>query len=585
MNMKRYIKFMALSIVAILCVSCNSKLDLDSDGHINFSNVFTQRNYTLGYLSGCFGYRQGLDLSSSSLTDEAYDSRTINVNSLFDRWYNKGLTLDTFGSYDGSPWANFYYGIRKCNVFIAKIPTFTGNGSEAEIAGWQAEAYCLRAYYYLQLMKRYGQVPLILTDVATSGEGYGNIQKAKIGDIVKQIISDCDQALASADDPMGFNWNGDPSSVNRATAEAIKSEAILYAVSPLFDDGTYTWNDALKITGDALYQCLSHDYSLWTKTAPGEAQNAYAYYFLYKPLGDNRNNDKETILCLNGTSIWSDCGLPTNEGQSQAGVCPTQELVDAYEMANGEPAITGYSDAQHLHPIINAASGYDENNPYANRDPRFYASIYYNGAVRFLNQPTGQTVQTYEGGAEEISQKDVKHTPTGYYLRKYNSYKSSKAGNSDGYIRIFRLAELYMNFAEAAYNAGTPDAQVAIGSGISMSARDAVNAIRERAGMPDLPAGLSKDQFQVRYRNERRIEFAFEGQRFFDVRRWKVYDENFKTMTGMDITKSGDALTFKRFNFPDRAAVGEKYLLYPIDKTEVNKMITLTGNNWQNPGW
>lgn len=586
--MKTYIKFIVFFIVTIFSISCNDQLDLDSDGHINMSQVFLKRNTTQGYLSACYGYRPGIDLSVSSLTDEAYDSRIINPGNLFDWWYNKGMTTENFTSYDGSPWSTFYQGIRKCNVFIANMPNYKAYATEGEKAGWVAQAYCLRAYYYLQLLKRYGQVPLVLSDIATSGEGYAKIKKAKTGEVVKQIIADCDQALSAVDDDLGFSWNvldNQTTTFNRATANAIKSEAILYAVSPLFDDGTYSWADAMKITGDALYQCLSHDYSLWKLTASDQAQNAYAYYFLFKPWGDKRNTDKETILCLNGTSIWNDCGLPTTEGQNQAGVCPTQELVDAYEMANGQPAITGYSDAAHLHPIINTASGYDENNPYANRDPRFYASIYYNGAVRFLDKPNGQTVQTYEGGAEEISQKDIKHTPTGYYLRKYNSYKSNKQGNSDGYIRVFRLAELYMNFAEAAYMAGSPDAKVNIGSGISMSALDAVNAIRERAGMPDLPTGMTKDQFQIRYRNERRIEFAFEGQRFFDVRRWKVYDDNFKTMSGVDITKNGDTYIYKRFNFINRAAVGDKYLLYPIDKTEVNKMQTLTGDNWQNPGW
>lgn len=586
--MKTYIRFIAFIIGAMLFASCNSQLDLDSDGHINMSSVFLKRNTTIGYLTTCYQYCAGLDLSSSSLTDEAYDSRIINPGNLFDLWYNKGMTAENFSSYDGSPWTYYFQGIRKCNVFIAGMPGYKAYATDGEKAGWVAQAYCLRAYYYLQLLKRYGQVPLVLTDIANSNDGYASIKKASAGEVVKQILADCDQALSAVDDELGFSWSVQDNqftTFKRATAYAIKSEAILYAVSPLFDDGTYTWEDAMKITGDALYQCLSHDYSLWKITAPDQAQNAYAYYFLFKPWGDKRSTDKETILCLNGTSIWSDCGLPTTEGQNQSAVCPTQELVDAYEMANGQPAIIGYSDATHLHPIINTASGYDENNPYANRDPRFYASIYYNGALRYLDQPNGVTVQTYEGGAEGISQKDIKHTPTGYYLRKYNSYKSSKAGNSDGYIRIFRLAELYMNFAEAAYMAGSPDAKVNIGGSISMSALDAVNAMRERAGMPNLPAGLSKDAFQKRYRNERRIEFAFEGQRFFDVRRWKVYDECFKTMSGMDITKNGGSLNFNRFNFSNRIAVGDKYLLYPIDKTEVNKMQTLTGENWQNAGW
>jgi hypothetical protein len=584
--MKIY-KILAFVLGAMAFVSCNDKLDLDSDGHVDMSGVFKDRNSTRGYLNACYNYRLGTDLNASSLTDEAYDSRVITVGSLFDWWYNKGMTTDNFGSYEGLPWTSEFVGIRKCNVFIANMPNFTGYATDAEKAGWLAQAYCLRAYYYLQLFKRYGQVPLILTDIANTN--YAGVKKAKVGEIVKQILADCDQALSSVEDDQAFSWNildSQGTIFTRATAYAIKSEAILYAVSPLFDDGTYTWADAEKICGEALYQCLTHDYSLWNIKADGEAENAYAYYFLNTPF-DKRVTDKESILTLNGQlSIWSWYGVPTSEGQGQAGVCPTQELVDAYEMANGEPAITGYSDADHLKPIINSASGYDESNPYANRDPRFYASVYYNGS-QWYAPAAGRSyiMQTYEGGAEGISQKDVKHTPTGYYLRKYNSWRSSKSGNSDGYVRIFRLAELYMNFAEAAYQAGSPDTKVSIGGSMSMSARDAVNAIRERAGMPDLPAGMSKDNFQTRYRNERRIEFAFEGQRFYDLRRWKVMDDNCKVLSGMDITKDGSNLTYKRFRFTNRAAVGDKYLLYPLGRDEVNKMLKLSGENWQNSGW
>src|SRR3546814_17218657 len=91
---------------------------------------------------------------------------------------------------------------------------------------------------------------------------------------------------------------------------------------------------------------------------------------------------------------------------NSAGPSPTQELVNSYKMANGEAPISGYSDANHLIPIINAASGYDPANPYAGRDPRFYASIYYNGAVRFLDQPSGRKVETFVGGAEGIRSEE-----------------------------------------------------------------------------------------------------------------------------------------------------------------------------------
>jgi len=122
-------------------------------------------------------------------------------------------------------------------------------------------------------------------------------------------------------------------------------------------------------------------------------------------------------------------------------------------------------------------------------------------------------------------------------------------------------------------------------TGFSMSARDAVNAVRTRAGMPGFAAGMTKEAFEKKYRNERRIELAFEEHRFFDVRRWKILDQTDKFVTGMRITKSGAALTYSRFKFTDRNCSSAKWLMYPIIQDEVDKVIGFSGTNWQNPGW
>ena len=122
-------------------------------------------------------------------------------------------------------------------------------------------------------------------------------------------------------------------------------------------------------------------------------------------------------------------------------------------------------------------------------------------------------VQTYVGGNCGISESvtDTRFTRTGYYLRKFNDYRSGIDIDGDGFMRIFRLAELYLNFAEAAYQAKGPDVlYTSVVGGSAISARGAVNAVRTRAGMPALARGMSRDEFELRYRNERRIELAFE---------------------------------------------------------------------------
>jgi hypothetical protein len=586
--MKKYNIFLFFSIVAsVFFISCSNELNLQSDGRIDINSVFTDRYETMGYLNSCYGYLPSLNIDRASYSDEAEDCDD-NIPGPKSDWYNGTTTALTYvaDSQDGSPWTNLYTGIRKCNVFLANIWTSTAYATNEEKEGWAAQAHTLRALYYLQLIKRYGNVPLISKPLAINHD-YSKDTKSKFSAVVTFILADCDSALTAPATQNGFPWQiytNQFGIMTRAVAYAIKSEAVTYAASPLWADGTYSWSDATAINKDALYQCLSNDYSLFNvKPTNNAAQNAYALYFITNS-NDQRSVDKETILQGGSQmAIWQNAGMPSTTGMIKSGPNPTQDLVDSYEMVNGQVPILGYSDADHLQPIINPTSGYDPNNPYANRDPRFYASIYYNGALR--NPKTGQTVKTYVGGADGISSTDRTHTRTGYYISKFNNYQSGISNNADGAIRVFRLAELYLNFAESAYQSDGPDVEITLGQGMTMSARDAVDAIRERAGMPDLPSGMSQADFETRYRNERRVEFAFESQRFFDVRRWKILNQTDQFVTGMQITANGSTYTYSRFKFPNRNDSSDQWLLYPIDQSEVNKMNGFTGVNWQNPGW
>lgn len=589
MHMNRYSKIFLATISLGMLLSCEDQLDLPTDGRITMDQVFSDYNRTRGYLNSCYGYLPEPYMDRASFTDEAQDADDVTPGSKFNIWYGDNITSTTYPTYsvDGSPWGRLYEGIRKCNVFIENIKTATVYAPEAEKAAWTAQAHTLRALYYLQLIKRYGGVPLFDKPLAIDHD-FSKDKRASFSQVVTFILADCDKALATPAGRDGFSWDvydNQYGVMTRAVAYAIKSQAVTYAASPLWSDGTYTWQEATAITAEALSQCLANGYKLFDQQPAADiAQNAYALYF-FTGSNDQRAVDKETIYHGGDQmQVWKMAGMPTNPGMEKAGPAPTQDLVDSYEMANGEAPITGYADANRLEPIINPASGYDPANPYEGRDPRFYASIYYNGAVRYLNQPAGKKVETFEEGTEEISGNNPKHTRTGYYLRKFNNYKSGQNNDADGAIRLFRLAELYLNFAEAAYQSVGPDVAVQAGN-FSMSAREAVSAVRQRAGMPAFPAGLSREAFEKKYRNERRIELAFEEHRFFDVRRWKILDQTDKFVTGMRITKNGAVLTYNRFKFPDRNTSSVKYLMYPIDQAEVNKIIGLSGENWQNPGW
>ncbi|WP_439556608.1 RagB/SusD family nutrient uptake outer membrane protein [Dyadobacter sp.] len=587
--MKKYkLLLLTLAVTSIL-VSCNEKLDLPSDGRITMDRVFSDYNRTRGYLNSCYGFVPKPYMDRASFTDEAQDADDITPGSKYIVWYGGNVTSLTYAanSADGSPWGKLYEGIRKCNVFIENIKTATVYASEGEKNSWIAQAHTLRALYYLQLIKRYGGVPIFDKPLAIDHD-FSQDKRASFSEVVTFILADCDKALSYPATREGLPWDifdNQYGIMTRAVAYAVKSEAVTYAASPLWSDGTYNWQTATTITAEALGECLANGYQLFDQKPPANiAQNSYALYF-FTSSNDQRAADKETIYHAgDAMQVWRYAGMPTNPGMERTGPCPTQEMVDSYEMANGEMPITGYSDANRTTPVINTASGYKETDPYSGRDPRFYASIYYNGAVRNLDQPAGKKVETFVGGTEEISDINRKHTRTGYYLRKFNNFRSGQNNDADGAIRLFRLAELYLNFAEAANQSAGPDAAVKVGAQ-SMSARQAVNAVRARAGMPVFPAGMTKDAFDKKYRNERRVELAFEEHRFFDVRRWKILDQTDRFVTGMRITKSGSNFVYRRFKFPNRNAFSDKYLLYPIDQAEVDKIIGLSGADWQNPGW
>lgn len=739
--MKKYIIFILVAFTVVFGTSCNDTLELEYDGRSSLDELFATRNGVRGYLNSCYGARIMPDLNSAILTDESQSSERVFQGSLASLWYADAFSSTNYSNVDGQPWSGIYQAIRKCNVFIKRMENINADdisSLEDEVTSWKAQAHTLRALYYLQLIKRYGAVPLI-TEPYEINHDFSQDVRTPIPTVVNQIFADCDAAMSAPEMTMGFSWTVRVTEnwiMNRAVVQAIRSQAALYAASPLYTDGTFTWAQAAEITGSALSNLLSNDYKLWdTKPTNNAAINAYDLYFI-TPHDEQRAQDKETIYGGNRVNIWGNNGMPSTPGQSSAGACPTQELVDSYEMqATGLIPITGYSDAQHLQPIINTASGYDSSKPYEGRDPRFYSTIYYNGAVRDLGvaggfardddyplgltlsgnaitvtkisdtefhvettggdpwvptttlgkdinatagtilikfkyksnneitnaqfffmapgaaggqstpenvvlhkssdwtdfelditsyrsqswwkwgesghalrfdvgggagnivdiknmvinvrveNPPSEPCQSYVGGIDGIATTDRRSTHTGYYLRKYNNWRSGRDNNNDGEVRTFRLAEMYLNFAEAAYQStGSPDTPINIGNGRSMSARDAVNAIRRRVGMPDLPSGLSKDEFERRYRNERRVELAYEGHRYYDVRRWKIMENCERYVTGMRITEDGDNITYQRIGF-ERESYKEKLYLYPIPQGEINKMQSQTGTNWQNPGW
>lgn len=458
-------------------------------------------------------------------------------------------------------WKDYFSAVRRINMFLAnfdKIPgEVTGGGAASgRKARLQGEAYALRATYYFELFKRWGGVP-ILDKPLDPYNGEALPKRATPDEVVNFIKDDIARAIGIL--PASY----DASLYGRMTAtscKALLSRLTLYYASPLWNTGADQgrWQDAATAAKDAMDYAAAAGYVLSQGTANG--LKAYERVFL-------ELNNPEVILArqdIDNQSFWWDYYMmPLSSGAYNV-QGPLQEMVDAYEMTNGELPVLGYDASGNQQ--VNPSAGYDPLHPYVNRDPRFYQSIIYTGATW-----QGRTMDIRPGGADQGSIGGILRTF--YWCRKgvletHNLFAGS--GNALRRYVLFRLAELYLNYAEA---------ENEILSGPDATVYSAVNAIRQRAGMPDLPAGLSKDDMRKRIYHERQVELAFEGHRFWDVRRWKIAEQ--VDNKPVHYVAQDAAGKFSYPVFQTRTFDPGKHYLFPIPQSEIDKNPGLT----QNTGW
>lgn len=434
----------------------------------------------------------------------------------------------------------------------------------------KGEAYFLRAWIHFDLLRRYGGVdqngqlmgiPLLTRTLDVNDEF--NLTRNTYAECIQQIVDDLDVALA-AGLPEEYDGSGEDfgsTQIGRPTTvacKAFKARVLLYAASPAFGTGSYA--EAAQAAAEVM--------DMIGTTLPDvyKVNNISAAYY------NNDTNDELIMRRGNGNqngnnNMEQSHFPPSHYGNGKAN--PSQNLVDAFPMANG-------------YPIAAAGSGYDEDSMYQDRDPRLYMTVIHN------NQNfKGQVIETFEGGNNMPGAPGVtveNSTRTGYYLRKWVSSKASLvAGNNVNdyhYNALFRKGEVFLNFAEAANEAFGPD-----DASLGMSAREAIAEVRRRAGIAangsdDYLASItSKEDMRELIRNERRIEMCFEGHRFYDLRRWK---ENLnETIKGIRITQNGDG----SFNYERQDLVTpsyKDYMIYgPLPQNELLKTEGIT----QNQGW
>lgn len=624
-----------LFILSILVLgSCKKSLDTQPDGKLTLDQIFADNDKVSAYLNTCYNNLPGKGVryffwsrGPVEWSDEAWDTDAEAESWIMSgRMYNGDASASSNPVTDisadagnGDYWSRYWNAIYNCSYFLSRINNATVT-LETNRKRWRAEAHLLRAYYYSELLKWYGAVLPVEKEPFKFSDDFSTVKRGTYYEITKFIMDDCDSALNTAELPWRITTTGEAGRVNKAMAEAIKSKVILFAASPLNNGGADYWQEAYTVNKTSLQNLRDAGFALYNKVnlsqtylsdnaylGPNKNEKTALYneYFTQSMAFSDQPVDRETLYqSREGQgNIWDIDGIGSQDGY-KSGTCPSQELVDAYETSDGQPILdldNPYLDEKHLQPNYNTANTlYNAQDPYVNRDPRFYASIYYNGSKRKAlwsfseapespeNYPAGignrtRVIATYVGEPQTGIDATVrKATRTGYFERKFLHPNSGNDNPVTGaYWKLFRLGEVILDFAEAAAQAG----QLA-------DAYSAVNEIRERAGMPDLPAGLSQTQLISRVRHERQVELAMEENRYFDVRRWTSPGGDLaktdKWITGAEITRnSNGTYTYGRRTVRStaRACWTNKFLFLPIPLDEANRIMAITGENWQNPGW
>jgi len=559
--MKLQLKYLIILFLGLIVLgACNNFLDPEPDGRRDEKLVFTEYTYALGFFANIYGdlptgFHPIDGAMEACLTDEAeHSDQMSSIQSYNNGSWNKQSFTDSW------LWAKYYASLRKIAVFLdnvddAKFVDPNTFNRSPELNGvyqerFKAESYFLRAFFYFELVKRFGGVPLVpekrlqITDEL-------NLPRNTFDECVAYIVENCDLAAQSlpVKDEESL-WIGH---ATRASALALKSRVLLYAASPLNNpsNDTEKWISAAKAAKAVLdlpgYGLISGDviktsgmFEIWNNFYNQEVLFAMPYF---------NNNDLEFK------------NFPVGFQKGKGLTNPTQNLVDAFETSNGEP--------------INQSAQYNAQDPYNNRDPRLSYFIGYNGSV-YNTRP----IETYIGGLDGLN-KDQNSTKTGYYLRKFLNMNANLAKNTQvarhQWIH-FRYAGILLNYAEAMNEAYGPSGS---GNGLSENSLDAINQIRTRVGMSELNSGLNKDQLRERIQNERRVELCFEGHRAWDVRRWKKGEQFNEPIKGMRITSDDTNFNYEVFNVEQRVFDASKMYLMPIPQGEILKSDKLE----QNPNW
>jgi hypothetical protein len=593
-------------LLTVFGLACNKYLDRPLDANVSEKDVYTNFRSFQGFTEEL--YHALPDMTKSTWNNEwntgddilSTTNATYRLNAEFDNgnyraWQTGGGGWDNSWLDDGSAntgndphrkglWPLSWYGIRKANLGLANLDKLA-NATQEERDVLRGQLLFFRGFFHFQLMSFWGGLPYI--DTVLSSSARLELPRLNYRETALKAAKDFEDAAAL----LPANWDNSPvgqatlgnnqQRVTKATALAYKGKNLLYAASPMMNEqstGKEGYEDELaKQAADAFYRALTI------------VESGQAYYKLLP--WDRYSENWYTISSYGkhpgypevmfgppsyspGNSRWSlvNMFIPPPLG-GEAGISsPAANYVNYFGMANGLPL-----DAQ--------GSGYNTADPWTNRDPRFYKAITYDGVrmIRGTANAAYRFANLYNGGNLRL---DNTASRSGYLVRKFVTDGCNSTDNEWNNINIvvpyLRLADAYLMYAEAVLHGyGTPQSS----HPGYLTAVDAVNKIRERAGVPNVDARFlgSKEAFMGELMRERAVELAFEGLRWHDLRRWMIADQKkYMEKTVIDFDRGADG---KPINLRERVVVTrvfeKKHNWLPLPNNQVN----LYPAFGQNPGW
>jgi hypothetical protein len=639
MNLKN--KFLAIIICSIsLFISCEDYLDIVPDGTQELSLLFNRKETAYNALANCYSYlpqNDGTYASYVLLSDELAVPVPKEPNAIKLMKGQQSVSSPLMGywsgfSATGRGQGSLWEGIRSCNTLIENIYLVVDMTQE-EKNQWKAEAKFLKAYFHFLLISNYGPIPIVDINLPISASDEAvRLDRKTVDECFRYVIETIDAAIT--DLPERIIGNNDIGRIDQVIAKSIKAKALLYSASPLFNGNTSLYGSFVNANGEHFFN-QNNDDSKWGLAAEAAkealdaaiSQGATMYYytetaplfdtnnFQFKLVRDQYNNRFAITDPWNSELIWGNSSPVTNgqywQIQSPAmmkdptsssveaswqWLSPSLRMVETYYTKNGLPINEDlsfeYADRYNITTIgFNQRFYAQFANRTAklnlNREPRFYASL---GFDRGINRTWGSiwNLKMREGEAHGRVANTGDYLVTGYALKKLVHQDSE----GDAYNKtitypwpMIRLSELYLNYAEALNEF----------SGPSLEVYDALNKIRERAGIPSVQEAwsdvanaatpnkhTSKEGLREIIQQERMIELAFEGHRYYDIRRWKLAEEYFTTpIKGWSVNEETEANYYQVTDVSQRAFNAPRDYLQPISFIELSRNPNLI----QNPGW